>query len=93
MLSINTTLDILAQINGGEPLDALELAFVPAAVPDDLQDILLTPYISEEADQARFSIRILETLPELRRQELLDRIRNHLTTELGYSEDQVLLPE
>ncbi|WP_203301300.1 efflux RND transporter permease subunit [Marinobacter sediminum] len=90
VLSIITTLDILAQINQGERLDALELAFVPAAVPDDLQDTLLTPYISEEHDQARFSIRILETMPELRRQALLDRIRTHLTTELGYEEDQVL---
>ena len=90
VLSINTTLEILARINQGEPLDALELAFVPAAVPDDLQDTLLTPYISEEHDQARFSIRILETMPELRRQELLSRIHKHLTTELGYSKDQVL---
>lgn len=90
VLSINTTLDVLAKVNQGERLDALELAFVPAAVPDDLQDILLTPYISEEHDQARFSIRILETMPELRRQALLDRIHKHLTTELGYSQDQIL---
>jgi predicted RND superfamily exporter protein len=91
VLSISTTLDLLAQVNGGEALDALELAFVPAAVPDDLKDILLTPYIAEEEDKARFSIRILETMPDLRRQELLDRIRNHLTTELGYHEDRVQL--
>lgn len=91
VLSIQTTLDLLAQVNGGEPLDALELAFVPAAVPDDLQDILLTPYISEEQDKARFSIRILETQPDLRRQELLDKIRHHLSTELGYSQDRILL--
>ena len=91
VLSISTTLDLLAQVNGGEPLDALELAFVPAAVPDDLKDILLTPYIAEDEDKARFSIRILETMPDLRRQELLDRIRNHLTTELGYDEDRVQL--
>ncbi|AOY88683.1 transporter [Marinobacter salinus] len=90
VLSINTTLDILAKVNQGKRLDALELAFVPAAVPDDLKGILLTPYISEEYDQARFSIRILETQPELRRQALLDRIRKHLTTELGYDQDQVL---
>ncbi|MCL7944373.1 MMPL family transporter [Marinobacter sp. ATCH36] len=89
--SINTTLDILAQVNGGEPLDALELAFVPSAVPEDLRDILLTPYISEEHDQARFSIRILETSPDLRRQELLDRIRTHLTGEMGFEDDQVKL--
>jgi predicted RND superfamily exporter protein len=91
VLSISTTLDLLAQVNGGEALDALELAFVPAAVPDDLKDILLTPYIAEDEDKARFSIRILETMPDLRRQELLDRIRNHLTTELGYHEDRVQL--
>ncbi|MDO3723026.1 MMPL family transporter [Marinobacter sp. chi1] len=90
VLSIDTTLAILATINQGEPLDALELAFVPAAVPDDLKDILLTPYISEEHDQARFSIRILETMPDLRRQALLDRIREHLTTELAFEDDQVL---
>lgn len=89
--SISTTLDILAQVNGGEPLNALELAFVPSAVPDDLQDILLTPYISEEHDQARFSIRILETSPDLRRQELLDRIRIHLTEEMGFEDDQIQL--
>ncbi|MBW7472830.1 MMPL family transporter [Marinobacter sp. M216] len=90
VLSITSTLDILALINQGERLDALELAFVPAAVPDDLQDVLLTPYISEEHDQARFSVRILETMPELRRQALLDRIHSHLTNELDYDEDQVL---
>ena len=90
VLSIITTLELLAKINQGEPLNALELAFVPAAVPEDLQDVLLTPYISEEHDQARFSIRLLETMPDLRRQELLNRIRHHLTTELGYEQDQVL---
>ncbi|MDX1755837.1 MAG: MMPL family transporter [Marinobacter sp.] len=90
VLSINTTLGVLAQINGGEPLDALQLAFVPAAVPDDLTDVLLTPYISEEHDQARFSVRLLETSPELRRQELLERIRDHLTGHLGFDDDRVM---
>lgn len=91
VMSIDTTLDILAQVNGGEALNALELAFVPSAVPDGLKDILLTPYISEEHDQARFSIRILETSPDLRRQALLDRIRTHLTEEMGFEDDQVKL--
>ncbi|MBE0484987.1 MMPL family transporter [Marinobacter sp.] len=91
VLSISTTLDLLAQINSGKRLNALELAFVPAAVPADLQEILLTPYISEEQKQARFSIRILETMPDLRRQDLLDRIHTHLTTELGYDDDRIQL--
>ncbi len=88
--SIITTLDLLALINSGEPLDAMQLAFVPAAVPDNLQDTLLTPYISEEHDQTRFSIRLLESSPDLRRDALLEQIRAHLTDELGYEDDQVL---
>jgi uncharacterized protein len=89
VLSIVTTLDILARVNGGEPLDALQLAFVPSQIPKDLKDILLTPYINEEHDQARFSIRVLETLPDLQRDQLLENIRAHLTEELGFQDDQV----
>ena len=82
---------LLQQINQGQPLNALELAFVPAAVPSELQDILLTPYISQEYDQARFNIRLIESNPDLRRQDLLDRIRTELTGPLGYDDDQVML--
>jgi len=89
--SITTTMRLLQQINQGQPLNALELAFVPAAVPSELQDILLTPYISQEYDQARFNIRLIESNPDLRRQDLLDRIRTELTGPLGYDDDQVML--
>lgn len=90
VMSITTTLDVLAQINQGEPLNALELAFVPTAVPDELTDVLLTPYISEDYDQARFSIRLLETSPDLRRQQLLEQIREHLTGELEIDDERVM---
>ncbi len=90
-LSIVTTIRLLEQINQGEPLNAVELAFVPAAVPDQLEEILLKPYISEEHDQARFSLRLIDSSPELQRDELLTRIREHLTGELGYPEDRVML--
>lgn len=91
VMSVTTTLRLLARVNGGEPLNALEMAFVPAFVPDDLQELLLTPYILEEHQQARFSIRLLDSLPDLRRQQLLDDIHRHLTEELGFEDDQVLL--
>ncbi len=88
-LSITTTLELLAQVNQDQPLNALELAFVPAALPDDLKEILLTPYISEEHDQARFAMRLIDSSPDLRRQQLLDQIHQHLTGELGFEDDQV----
>ncbi|PVY77497.1 hypothetical protein C8D92_103183 [Tamilnaduibacter salinus] len=91
VLSIISTLDVLAEINQGEPLDALELAFVPAAVPDNLKDTLLTPYISEVHDQARFTIRLRDTAPGLNRDQLLEQIRDHLTGELGFAPERVTL--
>ncbi|WP_372972323.1 efflux RND transporter permease subunit [Marinobacter sp.] len=90
VLSITTTMRLLAEINGGEPLDAMEVAFVPAMLPDDLAPILLTPYISEEHHQARINIRLIDSLPDLRRDELLTRIHNHLTGELGLEDEQLL---
>lgn len=90
VLSIDTTLRLLADVNGGEPLDAMQVAFVPAFLPDDLKPILLTPYINEEHHQARLSVRLIDSLPDLRRDELLKEIRTHLTQELGFEEDQLL---
>ena len=90
VLSITTTLRLLAQVNGGEPLDAMQVAFVPAFLPDDLKPILLTPYINEEHHQARISVRLIDSLPELRRDALLEQIRNHLTDDMGFEEEQLL---
>ena len=90
-ISITTTLRLLARINQGEPLDPVQLAFVPAALPPDLEQILLAPYISEEHDQARFSIRLRDSSPDLKRDALITEIRQHLTEELGYADDRVLL--
>ena len=91
VLSLTTTLRMLKQINQGNELTDVELAFVPKVVPNDLQNILLRPYVSEEDRQARFTIRLIDSMPELRRQKLIDDITSHLTNELGFAEDKVLL--
>ncbi|MFC4259440.1 RND family transporter [Marinobacter lacisalsi] len=88
--SITTTLRLLADVNGGEPLDAMQVAFVPAFLPDDLKPILLTPYINEEHEQARISVRLIDSLPDLKRDELLTEIRTHLTGQLELKEEQLL---
>ncbi|WP_417547621.1 efflux RND transporter permease subunit [Marinobacter segnicrescens] len=90
VLSVTTTLRLLAEINGGEPLNAMEVAFVPAMLPDDLAPILLTPYINEEHHRARINIRLIDSLPDLRRDELLAEIRNHLHDKLGFEQGQLL---
>ncbi|SFR74196.1 hypothetical protein SAMN05216203_2672 [Marinobacter daqiaonensis] len=91
VLSVTTTLRLLAQVNNDEPLDAMEVAFVPKMLPEDLRPILLTPYINEEHHQARIGVRLIDSLPGLDRNALLDQIRTHLTDELDFKDEQVML--
>ena len=60
----------------------LELAVLYGLIPQDYKDALITPYVSIENDQVRFSIRVLETNPDLVRNELLIKIREGLTARI-----------
>ena len=60
-------------------------------MPDEITEIMFTPYFSEEGDQLRFSMRVFESDASLQRNTLLKKIRKHLTGPLGLSNEQVHL--
>ena len=91
VLSLGTLLGIAYELNDGEPLNSIELAVLYNRIPPDYKEILLRPYVSVPDDQVRFSIRVLETSPDLVRADLLHTIRTGLTSEFGFTEDQVHL--
>ena len=91
VMSIATTLQLFAQINQDQPLNAVQLAFVPKAIPDNLRDTLLTPYISEQEDKARFSMRLIDSSPDLKRDALINRIHDHLVNDMGFKAENVTL--
>jgi len=90
VISLVTTVRLAEQINQGE-LNPLQLGLMDAAFPDDLRGILLDPYVNDESGHARFSIRLIESMPDLQRQALFDDIRNYIVEEVGLDEDQVRL--
>ncbi len=91
VLSLGTILQVVYQLNDGEPLDNLELAVLYNLIPEDYKETLITPFVSIENDQLRFSIRVLETDPNLVRNELLQKIRTGLEQEFALGADQVRL--
>jgi len=91
ILSLGTILQVVYELNENEPLDNLELAVLYSLIPQDYKDALITPYVSIENDQVRFSIRVLETNPDLVRNELLINIREGLEQEFMLSAEQVQL--
>ena len=91
VLSLATLLGIAYELNDGEPLNSIELGVLYSRIPDDYKETLLRPYVSVEEDQVRFSIRVLETSPDLVRSQLLATIREGLATEFGFAGEQVHL--
>jgi hypothetical protein len=78
-------------LNDNKPLDGFLLALVYQELPERFRKIILTPYVSVENDEVRISARVVDSLPELRRNELLKRIERELVEEVGLKEGQARL--
>lgn len=90
VISLATTIRLAERVNQGQ-LNPLQLGLMGRAFPEDLQGLLLDPYVNEETAEARFSIRLIESSPDLNREALFERIRSHLTGEVGLKDEQVNL--
>ncbi len=88
VLSLSSVLRLAQELNEGQPFDAFELAVINKRMPEDLRQSLLDPYISIENNEARISIRILDSLKDLRRKELLDQIHIDLNEKIGLTDDE-----
>ena len=91
VLSLSSTMEVLKQINGGQLPDNFSLAVLYKRLPDDVKRVLISPYLSADGNQLRFALRVYESDVNLRRQALLEKIRQHLTGELGLAPSQVHL--
>ena len=72
-------------------IDDIQLALLQRSLPDDINSILISPYLDEEADQTRITVRVMETSRTLRRADLLEDVQFHLTEELGFEPEQIHL--
>jgi len=58
-------------------------------MPEELRKSMINPYISEANNEARINIRILDSLKNLRRQELLEKIKIDLIERINIDEDKI----
>jgi len=90
-ISLATTMKLLQQLNEDKPLDNFTLSVIYKKLPAGVKKTLFAPYMSEDGNQVRFSMRIFETDRTLRRNELLKKIRRHLEGDMGLSGGRVHL--
>ena len=82
VLSLASVIRVGEEVNKGE-FDAFELAIVSKRMPDELKNTMILPYVSEANNQARINIRILDSLKDLRRKELIEQIERELLERYG----------
>jgi len=76
--SFATLLDTGKILNQNKNLDSVDLAIIYQKLPQKYRDIILTPYVNIDHNQARFSSRIVDSNEALRRDILLKKITSDL---------------
>ncbi|PLY07580.1 MAG: hypothetical protein C0625_05235 [Arcobacter sp.] len=76
--SLATLLKLGKILNKGEDLDGFKLALLYNKLPLEYKQMILEPYINIEKNQARVTMRIVDSNPKLRRNDLVNKINHDL---------------
>ncbi|MFZ0482853.1 MAG: MMPL family transporter [Desulfobacterales bacterium] len=91
VLSLGTLLKMTEKLNHNKPLDNLELALLYNELPDRFKSMVLTPYVSVDHNEVRFSTRVRDSEKKLKRNQLIKKIHKDLVSKFGLNENQVHL--
>ncbi|MEE3705060.1 MMPL family transporter [Campylobacter sp. CX2-8023-23] len=76
--SLATLLEVGKSVNNNKELDPLSLLLIYKNLPSEYKELILTPYINIENNEARFSIRTLDSDPNLKRDEFIKSLKKDL---------------
>ena len=89
VLSFGSILRVAEDLNNKE-LQSLEIAVLYSKIPEEIKKEIVSPYISVDEDEARVTVRIKDSLKDLRN-ELIKKINLELHTNLGLNKDEYKL--
>jgi len=90
VLSFGSILRVAEDLNS-KKLQSLEIAVLYSKIPDQIKNEIVTPYISVEKDEARILVRIKDSLKDLRRNNLINKIETDLSQKLGLKDNEFRL--
>jgi uncharacterized protein len=91
VLSFSSIIDVATQLNNNKPLGTLEMGVLYSKIPESIKTEIIDPYISIENNEARISLRIIDSQENLRRNDLINKINYDLQNELGIEKDNYKL--
>ena len=75
----------------GSKLETLETGVLYSKIPKEIKEEIISPYISVKDNEARISVRIKDSLKDLRRNDLINKINSELKSKVGLAEDEYKL--
>ena len=84
VLSIATGWKVFKQLNDGQMPEEYELALLRKWLPENVKEALIDPYLSEDGNQTRITMRLIESAPNLKRKALINKIKAYLVNDMEF---------
>jgi len=91
VLSFSSIIDVATQLNNNKPLGTLEMGVLYSKIPESIKTEIIDPYLSIENNEARISLRIIDSQENLRRNDLINKIKFDLKNKIGLKENEFKL--
>ena len=91
VLSFSSIISVATILNNNKPLGTLELGVLYSKIPQSIKTEIIDPYISIKDNEARISLRIIDSQENLRRNDLINKINDDLKNKLGLKKNEYKL--
>ncbi len=91
VLSFSSIIEVATQLNNNKPLGTLEIGVLYSKIPESIKKDIIDPYISVKDNEARISLRIIDSQDGLRRNDLINQINYDLESKLNLSKEEFKL--
>lgn len=86
VLSFSSIIEVATQLNNDKPLGTLEMGVLYSKIPESIKTEIIDPYLSIKDNEARISLRIIDSQEDLRRNDLINKINFDLKDKFGLEE-------
>ena len=91
VLSFASIIRVIEDLNDNKKLQSLEMGVLYSKIPESVKKEIVNPYISIKNNEARISVRVKDSLENLRRNELIKKIKSDLNIKLGLNQNEYKL--
>jgi len=91
VISFASMVRVAEDLNNGKKLQGLEMGVLYTKIPESIKKEIIDPYISIKNNEARISLRILDSKENLRRNELIKKINYDLENTIGLKKEEFKL--